>query len=330
MARSYLKLDVRRPLKDGSYPVVLAVGYGRNMYLGTGISCEILDWDDATRQCTGTNAFAKNATLKSLLETIQQKILRLREDGRFNELNNKDLRAILEEKPQHKKSKPTLESVFQTVIGLKHGRTADLYRETLKKVNGYCPNGGTYFEDINRLWLDQFVQYLSHLSVNTRAIHLRNLKAVIHYAMDCEIPVNMAIRRFSIPTEATRKRNLSIDTLRKLATAELPEHLKKYRDFFMLSFYLMGINVVDLCYLIEVKDGRVEYQRAKTKKRYSVKVWPEAQAIIDKYRGKSHLLNMLDTNKEYRTFYQQYGHALRQIAKILGIPELTSYYARHL
>ncbi len=33
--------------------------------------------------------------------------------------------------------------------------------------------------------------------------------------------------------------------------------------------------------------------------------------------------------QNFRNFYQQYGQALRQIAKILDIPELTSYYARH-
>lgn len=329
MARSYLKLDVRRPLKDGSYPIVLAVGYGRNMYIGTGISCDILDWDDTTRLCTGDGSYVKNAALKSLLESAQQKILKLKEENRFNSLTNKELRVVLEVKPQPAKSKPTLESVFLTVIGLKQGRTAELYRATLKKIKEFCNPAETHFEDINRLWLDQFSQNMSNLSVNTRSIHLRNLKAVIYYAMDCEIPVNLAIRRYHIPQEATRKRNLSVDTLRLLATAPLPKHLNRYRDLFMLSFYLLGINVVDLCQLKEVKDGRIEYQRSKTKKRYSVKVWPEAQAIIDRYRGKSHLLYMLDTHKDYRTFYQQFGQALREIARLLGIPELTSYYARH-
>ena len=37
MAKSCLRLDLRRPLKDGTYPVQVKVGYGTNLYLATGV-----------------------------------------------------------------------------------------------------------------------------------------------------------------------------------------------------------------------------------------------------------------------------------------------------
>lgn len=53
--------------------------------------------------------------------------------------------------------------------------------------------------------------------------------------------------------------------------------------------------MTDLCYLEEISpDGYVNYRRAKTKKMYSIKVEPEALEIINRYRGKGHLLNLLD------------------------------------
>lgn len=97
----------------------------------------------------------------------------------------------------------------------------------------------------------------------------------------------------------------------------------------MLSFYLIGINVVDLCRLNAIEDDRIEYVRAKTGKRYSIKIWPEAMPIIEKYGGRSQLLYMLDEYGDYRKFYQCYENGLRKIAGILGIPSLTSYHCRH-
>jgi hypothetical protein len=61
------------------------------------------------------------------------------------------------------------------------------------------------------------------------------------------------------------------------------------KDIAMLSFYLVGINAVDLYYVDTFKDGRISYDRAKTASRrtdnahISIKVEPEALPIIEKY-----------------------------------------------
>lgn len=49
MAKSKLRLDTRRALKDGTYPVQIAVGYGSNIYLATGIFLSANDWAAAAR-----------------------------------------------------------------------------------------------------------------------------------------------------------------------------------------------------------------------------------------------------------------------------------------
>lgn len=43
-----------------------------------------------------------------------------------------------------------------------------------------------------------------------------------------------------------------------------------------------------------IVNGRLHYKRAKTGKNYSILVQPEAQAIIDKYPGKTHLLSFAE------------------------------------
>ena len=65
------------------------------------------------------------------------------------------------------------------------------------------------------------------------------------------------------------------------------------RDVFALSFYLIGMNTVDLFNCDCIADGRITYQRTKTKNRrddkaeISVKIEPEAMPLIEKYMDKT-------------------------------------------
>jgi integrase len=88
-------------------------------------------------------------------------------------------------------------------------------------------------------------------------------------------------------------RNLPIDTLRRIRDTKIKGKTAVYLDAFMLSFYLIGINMADLLALPKdcIVNGRLQYKRAKTGKNYSILVQPEAQAIIDRYPGKTHLLS---------------------------------------
>jgi hypothetical protein len=62
------------------------------------------------------------------------------------------------------------------------------------------------------------------------------------------------------------------------------------RNVAMLSFYLVGVNTVDLFQVDPYKDGRISYDRAKTASRRTdnafipIKVEPEALSLVEKYR----------------------------------------------
>ena len=96
------------------------------------------------------------------------------------------------------------------------------------------------------------------------------------------------------------------------------------RDIFMLSFYLIGINPIDLYNLKEIENGRIVYYRAKTKKLYDIKVEPEAMALIEKHRGKNTLLDLADRYKSARIMKRVINVRLQR-----QIPDLTLYWARH-
>ena len=234
----------------------------------------------------------------------------------------------------------TLRQCFVDFIDSKTGRTRELYETTLKRLDAYCPElAALNFEDIPVKWLEGFDTFLAKTSPskNARNIHFRNLRAVFNRAIDDEVTQAYPFRRFKLRPAPTLKRAMSVEQLRKIITSPLEGWMEPYRDMWVLSFCLCGINVVDLCSLQEPDGlGRVQYIRAKTHKPYSVKVEPEAALLMERYRGERQLLYMLDRNADYRNWYQQFTRALNAIRDALNaiddgvrITTLTSYWARH-
>jgi integrase len=110
-------------------------------------------------------------------------------------------------------------------------------------------------------------------------------------------------------------------------------------DMFLLMIYLIGIEVKDLFYLGKPnKKGRVFYDRFKTGKEFSIKLEPEALAIIDKYPSDTHLINVHERYSDHLTligFINDQLHG-KKARKVIGIfPKLeieksvTTKWARH-
>lgn len=181
---------------------------------------------------------------------------------------------------------------------------------------------------------------LAKVAKGTFYIYFASKEEVFNDAIDEEL-VSQNIypfRRFKIKTEKTIKRSLSIDELQLLKDFDCEEYLIKYRDLFMLIFYLIGINIIDLLNLKEIKNGKVIYRRAKTGRLYEIAVQPEALEIFDKYKGKSYLLDVLDVYADYKDFTKRFNRNLKRIGPVeigkKGInalfPNLTTYTARHV
>lgn len=209
-------------------------------------------------------------------------------------------------------------------------RTKDIYKVTAKRILEYDPKIKTKsFEDISKDWLSGFDSFLlaTSPSVNGRSIHFRNIRAVFRDAMDNEITVSYPFRVFKIKSEQTQKRSLTMKELKTLLTYKGSKIQNKAIDLFKLSLYLIGINVADLCNLKEISsDGCIHYKRQKTQKLYCIKVEPEVLEIINKYRGKRHLLDILDQHNNVHSFTAVWA---RHLQSIDGFEKLTSYWARH-
>ncbi|MCD8208349.1 MAG: phage integrase SAM-like domain-containing protein [Bacteroidales bacterium] len=286
---SFLKLDTRRPLRDGTCPVRVGVGHGTDLYLPTGVYVRPSDWNARAQLCEGRGAAAANRCLSAILARTVTRCLDLRERGLWGSLTRAQLRAMLLDPSltAPPADAVTLGEMFRRVMARKSGHTAEQYRITLARVARWCDPDRTPLSALTASWTEGFVQSLADLSPNSRAGYLVRLKSVVFAAEREGLCRADGVRSVTLRMEQTRPRDLSVEELRRLRDLPLSGEAAVARDLFMLTFYLIGINGADLLALTpdSVRNGRVEYRRAKTGRLYSIRVEPEAREIMDRYGG---------------------------------------------
>lgn len=200
--------------------------------------------------------------------------------------------------------------------------TKMLYLDTMKKIQLFCESEGIdfktlAFDQITKSWLTSFETFCRRTEKqNTASRHLRDIRAVFNAAIDENLTTNYPFRRFKIRYVETTDKSYTAAELRSLFNyACYPGGEQESVDMFKLMFCLIGINYVDLANAQAVKRGRLEYVRAKTHKYYSIKVEPEAWAIIKRYAGKDMMLNILERCPNYKTYFNRIGKTLRKVGK---------------
>ena len=318
-------LDTRRFLQDGTAPVKIKLSHnGKTAYIGTGIYVQPEQW----------NGF-------EVVKHPKRAYLNERIDGIWSDLNSR----LAKLSHKHRLASMPLDSVKRLLLSdeasdtlfadrfisymntRRASRTRAIYKATLDRMKEYDNLlMSRSFEEIDRHWIKNFDVFLSRNSpsANARNIHLRNIRAVFNDAIDDELISCYPFRRIKIKPEPTMKRSLSVEELRELFSQTPPPPYGRYLDYFKLMFLLVGINTVDLCALDKVRNGRIEYKRAKTGRLYSVKVEPEAMELICRHRGRKKLLDIMDSCSNYLNFASRYNMGLHKI-----MPGLSSYWARH-
>lgn len=353
MARSRLRLDTRRALKDGTYPIQIIVGHGTNIYLSTGVYALREEWDERTQQYVGKGARRINAILVSMLASTINRIMDIKESGQWDKYSNRQLKQMLTDLELDRPTieVPTVGSVFAEMNSNKSACMSGTAKSTAAKIRefGYDIDK-LAFGDIDLKWIENFNASMSSIAVNTRALYMQTLKRAFSWAVDHEIIKDNPFAKFKIKKEVTRMRDLPIDKFRLLAKLDVHKIYEEYRDMFLLTFYLIGINSVDLadCTSDSIVNGRLEYRRHKTNKLYSIKLEPEALEIIERYKGKQHLLRCFDKHSNYQSYQIMINRALSKIGPaklgkdgkpILTVnkrvvmepiePRMTMYWARY-
>lgn len=354
MATTKFYLDTRNTEWGQEAPLKLTITHkGSPSQLNLNIKLLPSQWDaKANKIINHPQRLMLNSYITRRKLDADTAILHLAELGKLGIMKAKDIRDYIVEQSSLESSNvddtptsPMFATRFAEFADKKQGRTKSAYLLTLSRMNAFDKHlHSRTFADINIDWLTAFDNYMAKTSPskNARNVHLRNIRAVFNDVIDDGEDIAYPFRKFKIKPVATVKRNLSAEQLRYFFNYHVEEHQQKYLDMFKLIFMFIGINVIDLVNLKGISpSGRIEYYRAKTGRLYSIKIEPEAMELIEKYKGKDYLLNIMDTYNHHEHYIKRINNALQSIGEIVKgkqgkyeivkplYPNITTYWARH-
>jgi len=250
---------------------------------------------------------------------------------------------------------------------VKHNQvgTASTYELSQKSIIDFVTNKSNHkysslnFYDITVAWLKDYETYMTETkgrSLTTVSMYVRVLRAMFNRAIE-EKEIDQehypfGKRRYQVPATQNVKKALTREQLRKLFLTEssTPEQ-QKAKDFWFFSYACNGMNIKDIALLTfkDIKDGKVEFYRAKTLNTSKQKLKPITAylneftlGIIAKYGS----ANKEPTNRVFaiikegstpqhqqvqiKNFTRFINQNLKKLAKANGLPEeISTYWARH-
>lgn len=340
-----------KKLKDGTFPVVLRIVKNRRKKLiSTGFSCKENEFDNQEFKKNHPNYLKRNRVLNQLKNRAYQIIDEFKLEGvdfTLDDFEN-EFRGL---------SKKTLavKDFFEEIISEmeRSGRigNAKAYTETFKSLFKYARDSLT-FSQITPEFLEKYEVWLRENGNKEGGIafKMRELRAIYNKAINRGIVGQeyYPFKKYKISKLKAKQRKiaLSIEDFKRIKNFNVcnyPELIEAY-NYFMFSFYANGMNFIDMAKLkwSDIRNGRIYYQRSKTKGKFSILVNSELKSILEYYQGVNRssdyifpiLLKNDLTPKQiaYRKHkvLSRYNRKLRSIAKLVGIStDITSYVARH-
>lgn len=340
MATIKLAILKHTQAKDGSYKIRIAIGHKQEThYIIT--RYKVLTWANFRNGvvCNQPDANYINIKLRNLLNDYDT---RLNSIPNLSDLSCGQLRDMLRDMRAVTSSATILGVANEyTTLLRKENRSsyAKIIDTMVRKFLGYT-NGDIYLQNISTATIDGYSHYLKAQGVAPayETMCLVNIRTLVNRAIKLQL-VRYDVHPFLYwhATQAEpRELDISVEDLRKFLTYQAKAKGKQRSvDFFLLSYYLGGINLIDLVaydFRNYKQQPILRYIRRKTriKKRSNQYVEftipEEAYPIIDKYMNPKtgHILDV--TESQYRTRLNSIDTDLRNIAADLGITRKVSFY----
>lgn len=289
MANVKIKLDTRRQKSDGTYNVIFRITQAKKVYtINSGISILEEYWDAAEAEVVKIHPNTKRLNLK-LLKTfyqIEEAILELDTNFSIDKLRSK--LGYSTNFDSNLTFKQFADQIIEQMFAVKRTGNAIVYQTAVNRLINYA-HDSIRFEDLNYKLLTDFEHYLkiSGLKQNSIANYFRSIRALYNLAIKRGLVERSKypFHDVTIKSQRTAKRAISKAEIERLNNLHLDNDspAQKALKYFMLSFYLRGISFTDMAYLkpINLKNDRIEFNRRKTGKYYSIKLFKEAKDIIN-------------------------------------------------
>jgi len=342
------------PLKDGSIRIIIKLHHkNRRRMIGTEI--RVLP-EDVTKKGK-IKSHAINLEIQNILQAFRISVQKL--GLKINSMTVEEIANYLTMSSQ--KDVDFFEFADELIAEYKKENKTGMasnYQSAINSLKSFTKSDRLNFNDLNSKFLFNYAAFLKTSknranSVNPEPIGNRALslytsifRAILNKAKakynDEEYNINVIhvnpFSKFKVPAEGqTSYRSLSPELILQIRDF-IPEissqRVSLARDAFMLSFYLCGINSVDLFNNPKIENGRIIYNRQKTTTRrndqaiFNLNIEPEAKIILDKY-STNNGLTFSSLFASPNTFNQSINKGLKIIGKSIGVPDLTFYSARH-
>lgn len=239
---------------------------------------------------------------------------------------------------KHRKFEDIVEEFLSQIDEEDRTKTHKLYKLAAKHFIQFT-GPGSLMEHITPIRINNYLIHLrkSKLSPTTINIYVTLLKVIINYAIKMRY-VSYEVDPFvtaTIPSAKKRDTYITVEQL-KIIRDMVPNkyNVSVVRDIFMLTYYLAGMNLVDML-AYDFRASIVDYIRIKTRntkdgdRLTSFAIPDEAKPIIKKYMDKKTGKLIFGKYKTYVSCYNTLTRKMKVLKDAAGVKHnLTLYSAR--
>lgn len=318
--------------KDGSYKIRISIGHrSETHYIVTSYSVNALSEFDNGIVVRVPNAHEINIKLRNLLNDYEERLERIDSPEDYT---CKELRDLLKSMRTHS-SKVTFKQVSEQyqkeLIEDGRGSYAGMLQNSLRLFFEFT-GGDVFLSEISTITISEFERWLKRKGVSQTYISmtLSMTRTIVNRAIRVQL-VTYSVHPFTYwkrPADPERELDISVEDVRAIRDAQ--PRLKKQRiarDIFMLSYYLGGINLIDLLEIDFRGVAVLEYTRHKSRnmklsdKRISFTLQPEAKELISKWMNRN--TGRLDFGYKfsYKNFLAYVTRSIKSLAKDIDIQD---------
>ncbi|MDH6305921.1 site-specific recombinase XerD [Parabacteroides sp. PF5-5] len=339
-----------KTLANGESPLMIRICKdGKKKYKSIGVSISPKYWDfkkgKLKRNCPNHDSIQSIIT-----ERIKQYSTQVIEfQTTQKEFTASSLIECLNKPLRRKTVKTFLENEIQRLKTENRFNYASSHKHLLNSLNSFKSNLDIPFSDIDITWLKGYESFLRQkgLANNSIGIRFRTLRAIYNRAIEENIvkSENYPFKRYKVSKlkEETIKRAISKEDIGKImAYKSTNPYLKLAIDLFIFSYFMGGINFIDIAYLTNANiiDGQLIYVRKKTKGMIKLPLQSIAFELINKYKNADSpylfpILSSFHSTEQQkinrvRKVVKKVNAKLREVGEELNLPiKLTSYVSRH-
>lgn len=339
MANLFITIVPTKVLANGQHKIRIAVSHNWDTrYIPTSIVIDSLNEFKNGKIVKRSDKELLNAKLKRIYDTYYE---RCESIEYADSLTCTQLVKIITSPingEQHRKFEDIVEEFLSQIDEDDREKTHKLYKLAAKHFIRFT-GPGALMEQITPIRINNYLTHLrkSKLSPTSIKIYITLLKVIINYAIKMRY-VEYKVDPFvtaSIPSAKKRDTYITVEQL-KIIRDMVPNqyNVSVVRDIFMLTYYLAGMNLVDML-AYDFRTNIVDYIRIKTRntkdgdRLTSFAIPDEAKPLIKKYMNKNTGKLVFGKYKTYVSCYNTLTRKMKVLKTVAGVTHnLTLYSAR--